>query len=221
MFRFQLTIALAAWLAMGLGGCDSAHDSPPPFEGDPDIRVRVIAKKFTWEVQYAGLDGRLGPLRPELRVYDANPAKRVGLDLEHPDSKDDFFLQHLILPSRKKVELIWTSIDVPHNAVSSWNGLDLELLPEKEVTQRIMPSELEDNEKLDASVESNFVDMHLSIDGSYRRFREQASYHLQCGTRCGEHWDKHRALICVCSKDRYETLVAWFTEMIDEEHNSY
>ena len=92
--------------------------------------IHIIAQAFNYNVHYPGPDGKFGP-RHKYLVNDGE-AEYIGLDWNHPDSKDDIVLMdELILEVDKPVLIYLTSKDVIHSFY----------LPEFRVKQDAIPGQ--------------------------------------------------------------------------------
>ncbi len=92
--------------------------------------IHVIAQAFNYNVHYPGPDGKFGPRHRDL-VNDGE-GEYIGLDWNHPDSKDDIvLLDELILEVGKPVLIYLTSKDVIHSF----------FLPEFRVKQDAIPGQ--------------------------------------------------------------------------------
>lgn len=86
-----------------------AHESRSQ-DSDSSVKVRVLAKKYSWHFHYPGPDGVWGKTR-EVTMSPENP---LGLDMGDPASGDDIHSQELVLPCEVKVTLLVSSADVIH-----------------------------------------------------------------------------------------------------------
>ncbi len=92
--------------------------------------VHIISQTFNYNVHYPGPDGKFGPRHRHL-VNDGD-GEYIGLDWDHPDSKDDIvLLDELILEVDKPVLIYLTSKDVIHSL----------FLPEFRVKQDAIPGQ--------------------------------------------------------------------------------
>ena len=92
--------------------------------------IHVISQAFNYNVHYPGPDGKFGPRHRHL-VNDGE-GEYIGLDWDHPDSKDDIvLLDELILEVDKPVLIYLTSKDVIHSF----------FLPEFRVKQDAIPGQ--------------------------------------------------------------------------------
>ena len=92
--------------------------------------IHIIAQTFNYNVHYPGPDGKFGP-RHKYLVNDGE-GEYIGLDKNHPDSKDDIVLMdELILEVDKPVLIYLTSKDVIHSFY----------LPEFRVKQDAIPGQ--------------------------------------------------------------------------------
>jgi cytochrome c oxidase subunit II len=78
---------------------------------DPDVRINAWGQQFGWNFHYPGPDGKFGTSNRFLITND----NVLGIDLEDPNSYDDFISNRLVIPKNKKVEIAVTSKDVIHN----------------------------------------------------------------------------------------------------------
>jgi cytochrome c oxidase subunit 2 len=92
--------------------------------------IHVIAQTFNYNIHYPGPDGKFGPRHRYL--VDDGEGEFIGLDWNHPDSKDDIvLLDELILEVDKPVLIYLTSKDVIHSF----------FLPEFRVKQDAIPGQ--------------------------------------------------------------------------------
>ena len=92
--------------------------------------IHIIAQAFNYNVHYPGPDGKFGPRHRDL-VNDGE-GEYIGLDWNHPDSKDDIvLLDELVLEVGKPVLIYLTSKDVIHSFY----------LPEFRVKQDAIPGQ--------------------------------------------------------------------------------
>ena len=92
--------------------------------------IHIIAQAFNYNIHYPGPDGRFGPRYRDL-VNDGE-GEYIGLDWNHPDSKDDIvLLDELVLEVGKPVLIYLTSKDVIHSFY----------LPEFRVKQDAIPGQ--------------------------------------------------------------------------------
>lgn len=79
------------------------------------FRVEVWGQQFKWAFRYPGKDGKFGPTEMK-RINVDNP---LGIDVKHPDSKDDIFFPagegELHIPVNKPVVVHLRSKDVIHS----------------------------------------------------------------------------------------------------------
>ena len=76
------------------------------------IYVEVYAKQFSWEVRYAGKDGKLG----EANVRYIKGINSMGVDVSDPNAQDDIQASELHLPKGKQIIFKFRSQDVLHSA---------------------------------------------------------------------------------------------------------
>jgi cytochrome c oxidase subunit 2 len=74
--------------------------------------VRVVAEQFTWNVHYAGPDGRFGETRAQL----ISPTNPLGLDRQSPYGRDDVVeVGQIHVPVNRQVIVQLSSKDVIHS----------------------------------------------------------------------------------------------------------
>lgn len=228
MYRKLAIINLLCLSLFALGGCANRQNAAATtdtsqisvFDGEPDIQIRAIGAVFNWKFQYPGPDGKLGPLSPGSRNLHGDLAESIGLDMGDSDSQDDYISSSgLVLPSGKKVELLWTSLDVPHRAMSPGlgSGLDLNVQAGRESAFRLVPIQrastgLPDHVLVEAGRSIVFFDEELS---NRRIIFTEAPYQLICGVYCCECWYQHRSLIFVCSDEQFAQFLKWSQEQVE------
>jgi cytochrome c oxidase subunit 2 len=83
-------------------------------KGADVVKARAVGEKFSWNFQYAGMDGTLG--RMDLRLIDAASGNIIGRDMKDPNGKDDFVKGGVLtLCVGRPVIIDVTSKDVIHN----------------------------------------------------------------------------------------------------------
>ncbi|WP_116789604.1 cytochrome c oxidase subunit II [Flavobacterium psychrotrophum] len=76
------------------------------------VYVEVYAKQFSWEVRYAGKDGKLG----KANVRYIKGINTLGVDESDPNAQDDIQASELHLPKGKQIIFKFRSQDVLHSA---------------------------------------------------------------------------------------------------------
>jgi cytochrome c oxidase subunit 2 len=76
------------------------------------LYVEVYAKQFSWEVRYAGADGKLG--KANVRYIEG--VNTMGVDMADPNAGDDIPASELHLPKGKRIIFQFRSQDVLHSA---------------------------------------------------------------------------------------------------------
>jgi cytochrome c oxidase subunit 2 len=77
------------------------------------LQVEITGQQFTWNVRYAGPDGKWGETRPEL--VSASSGNPLGLNPRDPASKDDVVSPVMYVPVGREVELLIRTQDVTHS----------------------------------------------------------------------------------------------------------
>ncbi len=75
------------------------------------VKVRVLAKQFSWHFHYPGPDGVFGASDPFNQSTEKNP---LGLDFKDPAAADDLYSTELVLPCSVEAGIFLTSADVIH-----------------------------------------------------------------------------------------------------------
>lgn len=101
---------------------------------DP-LRVRVIGWQFGWTYHYAGADGKFGRVDPALMSGVGD----IGLDLDDPNSLDDFTSPILKLPVNRPAVLNITSTDVIHNYHIVPMRIQQDAIPGREIPMWFTP----------------------------------------------------------------------------------
>jgi cytochrome c oxidase subunit 2 len=94
---------LYAWTNIMFVGEEAKEDA---------LYVEVYAKQFSWEVRYAGEDGKLG--KANVRYIEG--VNTLGVDLSDPNAQDDIQSTELHLPKGRQVIFKFRSQDVLHSA---------------------------------------------------------------------------------------------------------
>lgn len=102
---------------------------------DP-LRVRVIGWQFGWTYHYAGLDGKFGRVDSALMSGVGDP----GIDLNDPNSLDDFTSPILKLPLDRPAVLMITSTDVIHNYHIVPMRIQQDAIPGREIPMWFTPT---------------------------------------------------------------------------------
>lgn len=103
-------------------------------ELDP-VRVRVIGWQFGWTYHYPGKDGKFGRTDPNLIRSTGD----IGLDLDDPNSLDDFTTSILKLPVDRPAVLNITSSDVIHNYHIVPMRIQQDAIPGREIPMWFTP----------------------------------------------------------------------------------
>lgn len=84
------------------------------YVGDDEnpIVIEVYSQQFRWDARYAGEDNQLG----RGNVNYIKGINTMGVDMSHPNAKDDKQVTELVLPKGKKVLFKFRSQDVLHSA---------------------------------------------------------------------------------------------------------
>lgn len=98
-----------------------------------DMKVRVLAKQYSWHFHYPGDDGVFGATAMGSITED----NEIGLDTSDPAAADDFVTNELVLPCRKTVGLILTSADVIHALGNLEGDFQEDAIPGSEMTKAL------------------------------------------------------------------------------------
>lgn len=98
-------------------------------------RVRVVGWQFGWTYHYPGEDGKFGRIDPSL----ISGVGDIGLDLNDPNSHDDFVQPILKLPKDRPAVLNITSTDVIHNYHIIPMRIQQDAIPGREIPMWFTP----------------------------------------------------------------------------------
>jgi cytochrome c oxidase subunit 2 len=99
------------------------------------VRVRVVGWQFGWTYHYAGADGKFGRVDPA-RMSGVGD---IGLDMDDPNSLDDFTSPILKLPVNRPAVLNITSTDVIHNYAIIPMRIQQDAIPGREIPMWFTP----------------------------------------------------------------------------------
>ncbi len=101
---------------------------------DP-VRVRVVGWQFGWTYHYAGADGKFGRTSGDL----IKSVGDIGLDMDDPNSLDDFANPILRLPVNRPAVLNITATDVIHNYHIVPMRIQQDAIPGREIPMWFTP----------------------------------------------------------------------------------
>ncbi len=99
------------------------------------LRVRVVGYQFGWTYHYAGADGKFGRVDATKMTGPGD----IGLDLDDPNSLDDFTSSSLKLPVNRAAVLNVTSTDVIHNYSIVPMRIQQDAIPGREIPMWFTP----------------------------------------------------------------------------------
>lgn len=82
------------------------------------LKVRILAKQYSWHFQYPGPDGEFGSSDSRKKSSTVNP---LGIDFDDPAAQDDLYSNELVLPCGIDAGVFLISADVIH-AVGQLEG---------------------------------------------------------------------------------------------------
>jgi cytochrome c oxidase subunit 2 len=88
---------------------DAKEEAPNPDR----LVIEVTGQQFVWNMRYAGVDGKFGPL--DIKLINDSLGNPLGLDRTHPDGKDDIMVPRMAVPVNREVEVLLRTKDVLHN----------------------------------------------------------------------------------------------------------
>lgn len=109
---------------------------------DP-VRVRVIGWQFGWTYHYPGEDGKFGRIDHRAKTSASDP----GIDMDDPNSLDDFTTSVLKIPKGRPAILMITSNDVIHNYAIVPMRIQQDAIPGRSIPMWFTP-----NKELETSV---------------------------------------------------------------------
>ena len=101
------------FVGLGLYGEHAWAEAHFQGEAPGALEVEITGQQFTWNVRYAGPDGKWGETRPEL--VSASSGNPLGLNPRDPAGKDDVVSPVMYVPVGREVELLIRTQDVTHS----------------------------------------------------------------------------------------------------------
>ncbi len=98
-----------------------------------EVKVRVLAKQYSWHFHYPGEDGVFGATATNAITED----NHIGLDMSDPTAADDFVSSELVLPCDTTVALIITSADVIHAIGHLEGDFEEDAIPGMDITEAV------------------------------------------------------------------------------------
>ena len=175
------------------------------------VVCEVIARQFNWAFHYPGPDGKLGPRKIELIKQSADLKEVIGLDTEHPDSKDDIVTPEMVVPVNKEVFVYLTSTDVLHSFY----------LPNFRVKQDAVPG-LVGRVWFQATKESIDVVGRdgnnplgvIDIDsGKTIKVTESKPFDIVCAELCGANHFAMRGMLYVVTQEQFDKYVELYGKL--------
>lgn len=113
---------LTVWYRMGGQVMDAIEQVIPH---PAAMKVRCVAKKYSWHFQHAGEDGELAEVDASF-VSETNPA---GLNPDDPRGRDDLVDSELVLPCQQQIEFSTASFDLIHSLGGLSGVKDVDAIP--------------------------------------------------------------------------------------------
>lgn len=183
------------------------------------VVCEVIARQFNWTFHYPGPDGKLGPRKIELIKQSSDMKQVIGLDTEHPDSKDDIVTPEMVVPVNTEVYVYLTSTDVLHSF----------FLPNFRVKQDAVPG-------LDGRVwfqatktsqevvgkDSNNPLQVIDLDsGRPIKITNSKPFDIVCAELCGANHFAMRGMLYVVSQEEYEQYLDLYGKLQAPEDDDF
>ena len=163
-----------------------------------DLKVRIIAQQFAWNIHYPGEDGIFGNTRIELVNEETNP---IGLDRSGHGADDITTINQLHLPVNKLAKLYISSKDVIHGFA----------LPEMRVKQDAIPGMQVPVYFTPTMTTEEFLS---EIKGSPR---EGMGYEIACAQLCGNSHYRMKGYMTIHSEEDYVNWLNEEAEYLDSE----
>tara|TARA_B100001094_G_scaffold174507_1_gene168752 strand:+ start:4979 stop:5815 length:837 start_codon:yes stop_codon:yes gene_type:complete len=163
-----------------------------------DLKVRIIAQQFAWNIHYPGEDGIFGNTRIELVNEETNP---IGLDRSGHGADDITTINQLHLPVNKLAKLYISSKDVIHGFA----------LPEMRVKQDAIPGMQVPVYFTPTMTTEEFLS---KIEGSPR---EGMGYEIACAQLCGNSHYRMKGYMTIHSEVDYFNWLKEEAEYLDSE----
>ena len=163
-----------------------------------DLKVRVIAQQFAWNIHYPGEDGIFGNTRIELVNEETNP---IGLDRTGHGADDITTINQLHLPVNKMAKLYVSSKDVIHGFA----------LPEMRVKQDAIPGMQVPIYFTPTMTTEEFLSQ---IEGTAR---EGMGYEIACAQLCGNSHYRMKGYMTIHSEEDFAKWLQEEAEYLDSE----
>lgn len=176
-------VALAGLIFYGM---DIWHEMMGKAPAD-SLRIELYGKQFDWTIRYAGADNKFGESH-FTRIND-DIGNTVGMDLDDPNSHDDFYIMDtIVLPVNKPVNFRIAARDVLHSATMVHFRMKMDAVPGMATSFWFKP-------------------IHTTAEMRTLRNNPQFNYEMSCQQICGGgHWNMRR-IVKVVTEDEYK---AWF-----------
>jgi len=154
------------------------------------VYVEVYAKQFSWEVRYAGADGKLG--KANVRYIEG--VNTLGVDMSDPNAQDDIQASELHLPKGKQIIFKFRSQDVLHSAYMPHFRAQMNVVPGMVTQFGFVPTVTTEEMRQDAAIMSKVAHINeirskksaeLVADGGTALEPYTFDYLLLCNKICG------------------------------------
>lgn len=162
-------------------GLETWNDITDPAKEDAEV-IELVAQQFAWTARYPGGDRQLGKI--DFRLIDQT-GNEFGLNLEDPNTFDDFKAQELHLPKGKEVLLKIRAKDVLHSVY----------LPHFRVKMDAVPG---------MQTHFKFVPTKSTADMRKETSNPNFNYELACAEICGKGHFSMRLVVVVDEPADYE-----------------
>jgi len=163
-----------------------------------DLKVRIIAQQFAWNIHYPGVDGVFGNTKIELVNEETNP---IGLDRKGYGADDITTINQLHLPVNRLAKLYISSKDVIH-------GFSL---PEMRIKQDAIPGMQVPVYFTPTMTTAEFLNQ---IKGTAR---EGMGYEIACAQLCGNSHYRMKGYMTIHSDQEYDNWLLEEAKFLDSE----
>ena len=184
-----------------------------------DLKVRIIAQQFAWNIHYPGEDGIFGNTRIELVNEETNP---IGLDRSGHGADDITTINQLHLPVNKLAKLYISSKDVIHGFALPEMRVKQDAIPGMEIPIYFTATMSSDeyvsylkendwtryNNKLDKDAKT-YLSLSDNVKDTYYR-----GYQIACAQLCGNSHYFMKGYMTVHEQDDYSN---WLIDNKPEE----
>ena len=178
------------------------------------VYVEVYAKQFSWEVRYAGKDGKLG----KANVRYIQGVNTLGVDMGDANAQDDIQASELHLPKGKQIIFKFRSQDVLHSAYMPHFRAQMNVVPGMVTQFGFIPTITTDDMRQDPKIMQKVANINeirsknsakLVAEGKSALEPYTFDYLLLCNKICGQsHYNMQMKIVVEDEADFNKWLAA-------------